>query len=75
MAKKLKTGDVVRLNSDCVNMFKSDKWLTIYPHTFVPTGWPTRARARLERIDWWPGHRIARILSIGPKYIKVRISK
>ena len=73
--KKLKTGQKVRFDSERCNVFPGDRWLTIYPHTFIPIGWRTRARARLERIDWWPNQRIARILSIGPKYVTVRISK
>ena len=73
--KKLKTGEKVKFDVKKCLVLPKDRWLTIYPHTFMPISWPTRKIARLERIEWWPGQRIARILSIGPQYVTVRISK
>ena len=75
MSKVLKTGDVKRINKAQTAIYGSDKWCVVAPHTFKPIGYPTRQMARAARFWWWSGERIARVLSIGPKLVTVRIEK
>lgn len=73
MAKKLKTGDVKRLDTQRSWVSESCKWVIL---NFNGDFWScyTRESARSGRLKGH-GERIARILSIGPKYVTVRISK
>lgn len=66
--KKLKTGDVKRFPRDAY-MDDSKKWATVGRDFNV---WRSRRSARHWKLE---DERIARIISIGPKYVTVRISK
>lgn len=75
MAKKLKTGDVKRYARG-IWCDDDSKWAILRNGGKEPDGYVfglcLRSSARSFRFD---GERIARILSIGPKYVTVRISK
>lgn len=71
--KKLKTGDVKRIPRT-MGINDDDRWVCMGWSIFPPLGMTTRERARALSQKAW-GERIARILSIGPKYVTVRISK
>lgn len=74
MAKKLKTGDVKRVPKvDVWNLNVGMSWLTL--GTLGQTvSWGCYSREHARSLKG-TGERIARILSIGPKYVTVRISK
>lgn len=74
MAKKLKTGDVKRFKR---GIFKEhhgiNRWALVGGES-PPYLVPNREYARKVKYSD-EGERIERILSIGPKYVTVRISK
>ena len=73
MAKKLKTGDVRRIKIGDAYI-DGHKWAVVSQNEGMRWGAHSRSMARLYRWDRL-NERIARILSIGPKYVTVRISK
>lgn len=68
--KKLKTGDVKRYKAQGLDLM-GDSWVTC-GGSYGVMGFSKREGARFCKSD---DERIARILSIGPKYVTVRISK
>ncbi|MGN2244915.1 hypothetical protein ACFWZU_15580 [Frateuria sp. GZRR33] len=75
MSKALKTGDVKRYRTNPFVVGPIHSWAVVDGEGWV-FGCIRRAHAR----DWrayfkGEGHRIARVLSIGPKLVTVRIEK
>lgn len=69
--KKLKTGDVKRYRTNPLVIGPIHTWAVVKRKGRV-YGMHSRQAARYFK---GYGHRIARIISIGPKYVTVRISK
>lgn len=71
MSKVLKTGDVKRYRNNG-SWDRQHRWMTVCPISGVTSAHDNRVMARHFKYSW---ERIARVLSIGPKLVTVRIEK